>query len=191
MLKSLLAFVVLFVASRSPASVPIPADSARLTIAERAQEVLSILATKELHKLIPLVHPDSGLSFSPYGFVSKASRTFKPDELTSLWKNKQKFFWGLYNGSGRPIRRTFQEYYKRFVYDRDYRSSALVAYNAIQRTDMFVNVFDVYPRSIVVDHLFLASPEFEEMDWRALRLVFTEHQGEWYLTHIVHDEWTI
>ncbi len=191
MLKPLLAFVVLFVAIGSHATSLIPSDSARLKIAERAQQVLSILAKKQLDKLAPIVHPDSGVRFSPYGFIGKASRTFKPEELATLWKNKQKFFWGLYNGTGRPIRRTFQEYFKRFVYDRDYTSSALIAYNAVQRTDMFVNLFDIYPRSIVVDHLFLATPEFEEMDWRALRLVFTEHHGEWYLIHIVHDEWTI
>ena len=191
MLKPLLAFVVLFVAIGSHATSLIPPDSARLKIAERAQQVLSILAKKQLDKLAPIVHPDSGVRFSPYGFIGKASKTFKPEELATLWKNKQKFFWGLYNGTGRPIRRTFQEYFKRFVYDRDYTSSALIAYNAVQRSDMFVNLFDIYPRSIVVDHLFLATPEFEEMDWRALRLVFTEYHGEWYLIHIVHDEWTI
>ena len=191
MLKPLLALVVLFVATRSPAIHLIPPDSARHMIAERAQEVLSLLKQKQIDKLASIIHPDSGVRFSPYGFISKASRTFKPDELATLWKSKQKFFWGLYNGTGRPIRRTFQEYFKRFVYDRDYSSSALTAYNAVQRTNMFVNLFDIYPRAIVVDHLFLATPEFEEMDWRALRLVFTEHHGEWYLIHIVHDEWTI
>ena len=190
MLKPLLASVILFLAIESYADGWIPSDSARRVIAERAQEVLALLAKKDVGKLASFVHPELGVSFSPYGFISKASRKFKIEELASLWKNKQKFFWGLYNGSGKPIRRTFPEYFKRFVCDRDY-SCSLIAYNVVQRTDMFVNIFEVYPRSIVVDHLFLATPEFEEMDWRALRLVFTEFQGEWYLVHIVHDEWTI
>jgi hypothetical protein len=190
MLKLLLASAIFFLACKSYANDWIPSDSARHIIAERAQEVLAILAKKEVGKLTPFIHPESGLGFSPYGFISKASRKFKIEELTSLWKNKQKFFWGLYNGSGKPIRRTFQEYFNRFVCDRDY-SSSLIAYNVVQRTDMFVNIFEMYPRSIIVDHLFLTTPEFEEMDWRALRLVFTEYHGEWYLVHIVHDEWTI
>jgi len=190
MLKPLLTSIVLLVALLSLAEGRIPSDSARHVIGERAQEVISLLAKKDIGNLLPFIHPDSGLSFSPYGFVSKSCRRFKTEELASLWKSKQKFFWGLYNGSGRPIRRTFQEYFRRFVYDRDY-TSALIAYNVIQRTDMFINIFDVYPGSIIVDNLFLATPEFEEMDWRSLRLVFTEVHGEWYLVHIVHDEWTI
>ena len=166
-------------------------DSARTLIAERAQTVLEVLAKKQIGALAQFVHPEEGLHFSPYGFIGKANRSFKPEEFATLAKNKQKYFWGLYNGSGRPIRRTFQEYFNRFVYDRDYLKSALIAYNVIQRSDLFANIFDIYPDAIVVDYLFLATPEFEEMDWRALRLVFTLYRGEWYLIHIVHDEWTV
>jgi len=29
------------------------------------------------------------------------------------------------------------------------------------------------------------------MDWRSLKLVFKEKDGNWYLVGVVHDEWTI
>lgn len=166
-------------------------DSACGIIADRAKEVIELLQKKDIPRLCKYIHPELHLAFSPYGFIGKSNRKFDAHKLDSLWKSKQRLFWGRYDGTGKPIRLTMREYFERFVYDRDYQKVSRVAYNTVQRSDMFVNIFDVYPQAIVADHLFLATPEFEEMDWRALRLVFSEYQGKWYLVHIVHDEWTM
>jgi hypothetical protein len=34
-------------------------------------------------------------------------------------------------------------------------------------------------------------PQYGGLDWRSIRLVFVQHGMDWYLTAIIHGEWTI
>lgn len=162
----------------------------KIAIAAYARDVVTILKEKDIEALAVLTHPEKGIRFSPYGFVGEVDRVLLADELESEWKNKTRVFWGLLDGTGRPIRRSFKEYYQRFIYDRDFASTKRVTVNEIQRTNKYINVFEVYPKGVVVEYYYSGDVDFEELDWRSLRLVFEQYQDVWYLCGIIHDEWT-
>jgi len=45
---------------------------------------------------------------------------------------------------------------------------------------------------VIVEYYFPGfDPDFKGMAWRSLRLVFQELQDQWYLTGVIHSEWTI
>ncbi len=170
-----------------------PPDLARqtkITVATLAKDVVTALKEKDMHALAALTHPEKGIRFSPYGFVGEADRVIFRGELDKIWNSRSKVFWGLMDATGRPIRRTFKEYFKRFIYDRDFASTKRITINEIQRTNKYTNVFEMYPQGVVVEYYFSGDREFEELDWRSLRLVFEEFEEVWYLCGIIHDEWT-
>lgn len=162
----------------------------KITVAALAKDVVTALKEKDIHALAALTHPEKGIRFSPYGFVGEADRVIMCDELEKEWASKTKVFWGLLDATGRPIRRTFKEYYNRFIYDRDFASTKRITINEIQRTDKYVNVFEMYRKGVFVEYYFCGDRDFEELDWRSLRLVFEEFEEVWYLCGIIHDEWT-
>lgn len=162
----------------------------KIAVTAVAKDVIVALKEMDIHALAALTHPEKGIRFSPYGFVGEADRVMAKDELEKQWKSKAKVFWGLLDATGRPIRRTFKDYYKRFIYDRDFASTKRITINDVQRTNKYTNVFEIYPKGVVVEYYFSGDRDFEELDWRSLRLVFEEFEEVWYLCGIIHDEWT-
>lgn len=162
----------------------------KVAISALAKDVVTVLKEKDIQALSSLTHPEKGIRFSPYGFVGKADRVLLKDELDKQWKSRAKVFWGLLDGTGRPIRLTFKEYYNRFIYDRDFALTKRISINDIQRTNKYSNVTEMYPTGVVVEYYFSGDKDFEELDWRSLRLVFEEFEDVWYLCGIIHDEWT-
>lgn len=184
---SLLVSTVFYAESGKPSDLT---HQTKIVVAALAKDVVTALKEKDMHALAALTHPENGIRFSPYGFIGEADRIIKADELDKMWNSKTKVFWGLMDATGRPIRRTFKEYYKRFIYDRDFASTKRITVNDIQRTNKYINVFEKYPKGAVVEYYFSGDLDFEELDWRSLRLVFEEFEEVWYLCGIIHDEWT-
>jgi hypothetical protein len=184
---ALLVSTVLYTESVKPSDLT---HQTKMAVASLAKDVIVALKEEDMHALAALTHPEKGIRFSPYGFVGEADRVIFKDELDKQWKSKTKLFWGLLDATGRPIRRTFKEYYARFIYDRDFSSTKRITINEIQRTNKYVNVSEVYPKGVFVEYYFCGDRDFEELDWRSLRLVFEEFEEVWYLSGIIHDEWT-
>lgn len=163
-------------------------------IESRSREVIQAIKNKDMSKLSSYTHPDKGVRFSPYGYVNtEKDRVYTAAQLAGLMSDGTKYTWGAYDGSGEPIELTFEEYYGRFVYDKDFAAAEQVGYNRIiGRGNTLNNIFEVYPKAIVVEYHFSGfDPRYSGMDWRSLRLAFEEKDGIWYLTGIVHDQWTI
>jgi len=54
------------------------------------------------------------------------------------------------------------------------------------------NVKEAYPGCMFIEFLIPEiDPQFEGLDWRALRLVFKKENDKLYLTGIIHNEHTI
>lgn len=163
-------------------------------IESRSREVIRAIKNKDMSKLSSYTHPDKGVRFSPYGYVdTEKDRVYTAAQLAGLVSDGTKYIWGAYDGSGEPIELTFEEYYDKFVYDKDFAAAEEVGYNRIiGRGNTLNNIFEVYPKAIVVEYHFSGfDPQYSGMDWRSLRLVFEEKGGAWYLIGIVHDQWTI
>lgn len=168
-------------------------DEAKKIIAKQAETVLTALKHQDMNQLQPYIHPKKGVRFSPYATIDvKHDLIFKAEQLKPLPQDKTVYTWGAYDGSGAPIQLTFPDYYKRFVYDRDYAQPEKIGYNKlVMQGNSVINIREAYPNSIFVETHFSRDADHNEMGWSSLRLVFQQHAEAWYLVGIVHDQWTI
>ncbi|MFC0215718.1 hypothetical protein ACFFK0_25295 [Paenibacillus chartarius] len=172
---------------------PVTPEQAKLTIAARATEVVTLLKNKDMGKLKTYVHPQKGVRFSPYSYVDvKKDLIFSADQIGNLLKDAKTYTWGSYDGSGELITLTFVEYFGKFVYDHDYAKAEKTAYNeTLGKGNMTNNIKDVYPNAIVVEYHFSGfDKKLEGMDWASLRLIFEKADSEWMLVGLTHDQWT-
>jgi hypothetical protein len=177
-------------------SAALTPEEAEKIIASRAEQVITALKDVDMNKLGKLVHPKKGVRFSPYAYTEvKQDLVFKGKELEELMNSGKVYNWGTFDGTGDPIKLTFRDYYKLFVYDRDYANPEKKAYNElIMRGNTIVNIRDVYPDSIFVEYHFssdIVAGEPNDMAWSSLRIIFELYKGEWYVSGISHDQWTI
>ncbi len=165
-----------------------------IAVADLAQEVILLIKAKNVEDLSVFVHPDKGVRFSPYGHVDvKTDRVYTAEELSKALSDTTVYNWGSFDGSGEPIDLTFEQYYQKFIYDKDFAKPTKIAYDTvIGKGNTLINYDEVYPDTKMVEYHF---PEFDKqydgMDWESLRLIFEEKDGAWYLVAVIHDQWTI
>lgn len=168
-------------------------DKTAATSQEAADAVILALKDKDLTKLAALIHPEKGVLFSPFAHIDQETAlVFQQDELPDLTDATVRT-WGIYDGSGEPIELTFAQYYDKFVYDKPFIEAESVGKDEIigQGTTV-VNLKEVFPNSYIVDYHFSGfDDQYEGMDWESLILVLEQHEGAWYVSAIVHSQWTI
>ena len=161
--------------------------------AKLADQVIMALKNKDFQALSNLAHPLKGVRFSPYAFVRDQDLVFRPDQVPGLFADPTSYTWGAFDGSGQPIRMTFQQYYQRFIYDANFSRPEMIAFNqAIGSGNTINNISEFYPGDEFVEyHFSMLDPQYEGLDWRSLRIVLEQFNGEWYLVGVIHAEWTI
>ncbi|MEJ2413158.1 MAG: hypothetical protein P8Y34_09235 [Anaerolineales bacterium] len=157
------------------------------------QTVSASLQEADYGSLEEIIHPQLCLRFSPYQYLRDTDQVFCSEELVDAQHSQEPLVWGNYDGSGEPILLTFQEYHNKFVYDEDYFQPEVVGFDQeVSQGNAINNISDVYPDSIMIEYYFPGfDPQYGGMDWRSLRLVFVNQDGRWFLTALVHGEWTI
>jgi hypothetical protein len=161
-------------------------------VVRAAQEVVAAMQAKDGERLAGLAHPQKGVRFSPYAYVDREhDRVFSGQQIKKFWTDRQTYNWGDEDGTGDPIMLTPAQYYERFIMDRDFANPSSISVNADRASGNTQNNAAVgYPDGTRVE-LYLApasgNPEF---DWAALRLVFEQVAGTWYLVGVIHDQWT-
>lgn len=154
-----------------------------------ADHVLILVSENDFESIDELIHPIKGLRFSPYAYVSEADVIFKRTELKEKSGSGAILDWGDYDGSGDPIHLAVEEYFKRFVYDRDYRQADKKGVNQFIGSGNSVNnLMEMYQGCDFVEYYVEGK---SEMDWRCLRVVLMKHNKQYFLVGLVHDEWTI
>lgn len=172
------------------------AQAKRIT-ERRARQIMLALRNRDMRRLASFVHPRKGVRFSPYVSVSlRTDRVLSRRQVVNLYRSNRRLVWGEGDGSGDPIRMTFRQYLKRFVYRQDMLSDREVGYNPESRRGPGTsvnNVLETYPRAILVrySHEGITGPQGGAMDWQQLWLVFEKLGNRWYLVGIVNNEWTI
>lgn len=163
------------------------------TVAARAGQIMWALKQKDMETLSRLAHPDKGVRFSPYAYVSNEDLVFRAKDMRNLMLDQAVHSWGDFDGTGSPINLTFNAYFMRFIYDADFARPQQVGCNTvIGKGNTINNITAFYPNAIVIEYHFAGmDPQQRGMDWRSLRLVLEAQKGAWYLVGIVHDEWTI
>ncbi|QOY35587.1 hypothetical protein AWH56_023410 [Anaerobacillus isosaccharinicus] len=161
---------------------------------EAADEIVLAMDQKDMKKLASYVHPTKGVLFSPYAYVNvDEDKVFTAQEVEGLMDDETIYTWGVFDGKGNPIEMTFADYFDRFIYDEAYVDAEEKSVNErIGQGNTIDNTEDIFPDATVVEYHFSSiDPQYEGMDWRSLRLVLEEENGEWFLVAIIHDEWTI
>lgn len=168
-------------------------NEAKQVIAKKAQATVLALKNKDTKALQRLAHPKKGIRFTPYATVDlKNDIVFNRASIAKAFEDQKVYEWGVYDGIGGPIKLTFADYYKTFIFNRDYSRPERVGYNeVVEQGNSIINIREVYPSSVFVEYNFSQNMEGNIMGWSSLRLVFEKHLGKWYLIGIIHDEWTI
>ena len=144
--------------------------------------------------LAAYVHPERGVTFTPYSTVEPNSDlTFTADQIKNLAQDQNVYTWGFEDGRGDPIQMTAIQYFERYVYDRDYTQVPEIGIDQIMTSgNALENLTEVYTGCRFVDFSFPTSdPVNDGLDWSSLKLVFQPEGEHWYLVAIVHGEWTI
>lgn len=158
-------------------------------------QVITALKNQEMSILASLVHPEKGIRFSPYSYVdTRTDLVFTREKIKNFFKDSKQYVWGHYDSNGLPIRMKTKEYFNNYIYDCDYAAADEISYNpTVGRSLTASNIFQVYPRSIVVEYgKGQPSPTAEKGDWKSIKLVFEKNDaGKWYLVGILHDQWIL
>lgn len=113
--------------------------------------------------------------------------------MENFASDKNRYMWGKYDGSGNPIELTPYEYFKAFVYDKDYLSASEIGVNTVVKSgNSLENIQEIFPDARFIDFYSPgADPGAGGLDWSSLRLVFEEYHGKLMLTVILHSECTV
>ena len=169
-------------------------EFAKKIIEETSTKVINAISTKDSEIISEFVHPDKGVRFTPYTYVSlEQDVVFNQEEMKNFFDDQKKYFWGHYDGIGDEILLTPSQYYEEFIYTEDFINPEKIGYNEVLSSgNMLENQFEVYNNPIVVEYYFSGfNPEYGGLDWRSLRLVFEEYEGEWKLVGIINNQWTV
>ena len=185
------ALAVLLVLLAGCAADPVATTGGTPTPADQppAEQVLQAIKWRDWPALAGYVH-SQGVRFPPYGYVTDADRRFTAEQVRRLRLDIDSYEWGSEAGTGGTMTFSFDSYYRRFIYDRDYlqapqrsTDTRLGMGNAIDNTRAY------YPGARVVEFYFPGSSgAFSGDDWSSLRLVFLRDNGVWRLAGVVHDQ---
>jgi len=169
-------------------------EFAQKIIEETSNKVINAISTKNFDTISEFVHPAKGVRFTPYTYVLlEDDVVFNVEQIENFFNKQDVYLWGHYDGTGFEISLTPNEYYDEFIYTEDFINAEEIGYNEVLSSgNMLENQFEVYENAIVVEYYFSGfNPEYTGMDWRSLRLVFEEYEGDWKLVGVIHNQWTI
>jgi hypothetical protein len=173
------------------------ADDSEITNAELtayAYQVMGYIRDQDFKSLSEAVNPEFGVVFSPYATINLSSnKVFMPSQIAGFGNDENVYVWGKYDGKGDPIELTPAEYFKAFVYDKDYMEASEIGVDYIVQTgNALENIKEAFPDVRFVDFYFPGTDtNAQGLDWSSLRLGFEEYNGALKLTVILHSEWTI
>jgi len=170
----------------------IPEDSAKTIIADRLREVVDALASQDPGRVAAFVHPQRGLLVSTEAHVDREKDlVFTAEQIRHAGQDANWYTVGYTDGTGEPIELPLSKCLDRYV-TGDLAGADQVGYNHIVYSgNTIVNTFESFPGSIVVEYYFQDADENPDFSWRSRRLVFEPIEGQWWLTAVTNDHWTI
>lgn len=161
----------------------------KLTLEQISDSVLHALKAKDMNKLFHYSLANS-IRFSPYATVSKDDNKIYIDGVDP----NAVMNWGTFDGSGEPIELSFYDYIDRFVTNVDYADPSIAkkSLNKMLGAGNSMNNLETFyeGKEYVEYYNDGINPEYDGMDWSALRLVFDKMGENYRLIGVVHDQWT-
>lgn len=173
---------------------PSPDLSSNRVLLSRAYNVLNTLKDQDYATLSAMVHPQKGVTFTPYSTVdAQANLNFSAQDIARLANNTEKYIWGLTDGEGAPISMTMSDYFASYVYNADYTQAPIIGIDQVMASgNSLENVAEAYPEGRFVEFHFPGlQPTNQGFDWCSLKLVFEPYNGDYKLVAMIHSQWTI
>lgn len=159
-----------------------------------AASVAEALKHKDYGVLANYVHPERGVTFSPYSTVNlETDQNFTADQIRDLEADDTRYLWGYEDGRGEPIRLTISQFLEEYIFSVDYTQAPSVGVDQIVMSgNSLENLQEAYPSCRFVDLCYPGlDPAYEGLDWCSLKMVFAPTQSGWYLVGLIHSQWTI
>lgn len=158
-----------------------------------AAQILPLLMSQDYAALATFVHPEMGVRFSPYGYINvEKDLVFTREQVAAFGSNQQVYLWGVQAGSGLDINLTVAEYWPEYVSSQTPAQEwGLLLDPSRKASNTIDNFAEVYPDGKFVEYLQPGTETYGYLDWQSLRLGFQQSgDGAYYLSAIIHDEWT-
>ena len=160
-------------------------------LSAEALDIAQILKDEDMAALAAYAHPVDGIRFSPYYYIENNHQVFTAAQIPNLLLDNSLYFWGIEDGTGFNIDKNPQDYFDRYVNQRDFTSPDETVYNdVIFRGSLINNIPNFYPDAVFVELYVEGTIQYGGMDWRSLYLIFEEYNGDFYLVGIANGEWT-
>lgn len=164
------------------------------SLTEQALDIQSALANKDYASITNDIHPTRGVRFSMYAYVRPESdKVFSRAQFAQyLQQSNIRFTWGEKDGVGDLLVIPLPEYLETWVNAEQFDNQPTISVNDSKAIGNSINNLNqVYQNADFVEFYHGGSEQYSGMDWRAIRLVFDEYQGQRYLVAIISDQWTI
>jgi len=166
--------------------------STEVALKKTNDEVLQALKVGYYDIFANYIHPQKGVRFSMYAFVNKnEDKQFSKADFEKYLPSKTIFTWGSRDGSGAIYKATLNSYLKDWVFKKDFTKSEYAYNKFLGGGNSLNNLKEMYPNTYFTENYISGSEKYSGMDWNALRFVFEEFDGKYYIVAVINDEWTI
>src|SRR5690554_1716571 len=95
-------------------------------------EILEVIKEKDFPRLVEYFHPELGLRFSPYGYIDTVHHVrFTAEEFIKQSEDGGSISWGSYDGTGKDIQMSLEDYFNKFVYEVDFLNAEQISVNEV------------------------------------------------------------
>ena len=166
-------------------------NSQEKTIIKINNEIVNLLKSKDYKKLSTYIHPEKGIRFSMYSFISDDGKSFSKSDFEKYIDSGEKFTFGHKDGSGAIYIVSLKDYLNNWVFKRDL-VKAKINYESFEgKGNSLNNIKEKYPNSITVENYLAGTVEYSYMDWNSLILVFEKIENQYYMVAIANNQWTV
>ena len=166
-------------------------DSEEKSIIDLNKEIVNLLKNKNYDKLSTYIHPEKGIHFSMYSFVSDADKNFSKSDFEKYLHNDEKFTFGHKDGSGAIYTVSLKDYLKDWVFKKDFGNGKINYNNFEGKGNSLNNIKEKYPNAQTVENYLAGTVEYSYMDWNSLIFIFEKIDNQYYLIAIANNQWTV
>lgn len=156
--------------------------------------VLLALQEGDYETVASYVHPEKGVTFTPYSTVNPdIDLCFTSSQVAAFGEDVSTYIWGVWDGLGDPISLTVAEYLDTFALSQDFTQAPNIGINTTQGSGNSIeNVSAIFSQGRYVEYYYpQIDVELMGLDWCALKLVFEVYNNQWYLVGVIHSQWTV
>ena len=154
-------------------------------------EIIDLLKNKDYEKLSDYIHPDKGIRFSMYSFVSDNDKSFSKSDFEKYIDSDEKFTFGHKDGSGAIYIVSLKDYMNDWTFKKDFNKAKINYENFEGKGNSLNNIKEKYPSGVTVENYLAGTVEYSFMDWNSLILAFEKIDNQYYLVAIANDQWTV